>query len=78
MKVLYDKLEGLRNKYTYLYVFLLGLLFLVVFISVVLFFFYLLYKFSIVYILSVLFVAYIVIMFVGVIIAEKLDNWYEK
>ena len=78
MKALYHKLEDFRNKHTYLYVFLLGLLFLVVLVSVALLFAYLLHNFSILYILFVLFVAYVVIMIAGVIIAEGLDDLYEK
>lgn len=81
MKFLYEKLEGLRNKYTYLYVFLIGLLTLVVFISGVLVFFYLfkafIYLFSnfLTLLLSVLFIT-CVVMLIGANIAEELDNWY--
>ena len=78
MKALYHKLEDFRNKYTYLYVFLLGLLFLVAFISVTLLFVYLLSNFSILPILLVLLVAYLIIMIVGVVVSEELDDWYEK
>ena len=78
MKALYHKLEDFRNKHTYLYVFLLGLLFLVAFISVTLLFVYLLSNFSILPILLVLLVAYLIIMIVGVVVSEELDDWYEK
>lgn len=81
MKALYDRLERFRNKYIYLYVFLLGLLTLVVFISGVLMFFYLFkaffYLFShfLTLLLSVLFIASVV-MLIGANISEKLDDWY--
>ena len=78
MKALYHKLEDFRNKHTYLYVFLLGLLFLVVLASVALLLVYLWVNFSIVSTLSILFVAYIIIMIVGVVVSEELDDLYEK
>lgn len=82
MKTLYDKLEGFRNKHTYLYVFLIGLLTLIVFISgVLVFFIYLkrlfIYLFSnfLTLLLSVLFVTSIV-MLIGANISKTLDDWY--
>ena len=81
MKTLYDKLEGFRNKHTYLYVFLIGLLTLIVFISGVLVFFYLfkafIYLFSnfLTLLLSVLFITSIV-MLIGANISKTLDDWY--
>ena len=74
MKALYDKLEGFRNKYTNLYVFLLGILALVVCIAVFLVFFYLLINFFPLFLLVLLVVCFT--MPIGVNIAKELDGRY--
>ena len=74
MKTLYDKLKGFRNKYTHLYVFLLGLLTSVVCMSVLLVFFYLLINYFTISLFILLIVCFTIL--IGTDIAKELDNQY--